>query len=90
MGESGVPAVSKDRRRPYRPIAGAIYENHGGGIFRCMGQIAKGPLGWEARFRNIKSGWEFEARGVHSYQDGRIDWDYSVHGRFVVKEAMLQ
>ena len=77
----------KARRKPFRPKPGKIYENHGGGIFRCEGKVRYGHIGWEANFRNVKSGWTFEARGVHVYEDGRIDWDYSVQGRFICRET---
>lgn len=72
-------------RKPFKPEKGTIYENNGGGTFECVGQARYGHIGWEANFRNVKSGWTFEARGVHRYPDGKIDWDYSVQGRFLVK-----
>lgn len=71
------------KRRTFCPQEGAIYENHGGGTFCCQGGIRKGPFGWAATFQNTKSGWTFEARGIHSYMDGSIDWDYSVMDRFL-------
>ena len=84
----------KERRRPFRPRIGEIYENHGGGVFRCEGKVrpyetaGKEIRSWRADFRNVASGWTFEGRGIHIYEDGRIDWDYSVQGRFVCREAI--
>lgn len=41
----------------------------------------------QAILTNIVSGWSFDAVGTISYSDGRIEWDYSLNGRFV-KEAL--
>ena len=74
------------KRKPFAPVRGKVYDNHGGGTFLCTGQAWKTDQGWFASFRNVKSGWTFQARGICVYPDGTIDWDYSVHGRFIVKE----
>ncbi len=79
----------KRERRAFAPEKGVTYDNHGGGTFQCVGEARRTNLwGWCADFMNVKSGWKFEARGIHRYPDGRIDWDYSVMGRFVYKEAI--
>ena len=70
------------KRRPFQPEEGGIYENHGGGTFCCLGKIRKGPLGWAATFQNTKSGWTFQANGIHGYPDGSIDWNFSTGGHF--------
>ena len=58
---------------------GQIYENEGGGTFRCLKEDYLSDV---AIMQNIKSGWTFMAHGVGIYIDGRIDWDYSTGGRF--------
>lgn len=77
--EDGEPVQA---RRPYKPERGAVYENHGGGVFRCMTTPSKNLSGYYATMQNIKSGWTFQAIGIHRYQDGTIDWDYSTNGIF--------
>ena len=67
----------------FRPKYGVIYENHGGGHFKC---IDRHPLKrgreWNAVFQNIKSGWILLAHDVRQYPDGRIDWAYSTGGHW--------
>ncbi len=71
----------RDSRKPFTPEVGGLYENEGGGIFRCLyvfEQLYKNA----ATMRNERSGWTFEAHGIGVYKDGRIDWDYSTGGQF--------
>lgn len=69
----------------FKPKYGEIYENHGGGFFRC---IDRHPLQysksreWNACFQNIKSGWILMAHDIRQYADGRIDWAYSTNGHW--------
>ena len=65
-------------RWKFVPEVGTIYENHGGGTFKCLS-----VSGYNATFKNTKSGWTFFAHVCHKYADGRIDWDYSTGGRFI-------
>ena len=74
--------MGKSNRRHYRPEKGTIYRNHGGGTFRCLEHPTQGHIGAEAWMQNTASGWTFQARGIHRYEDGSIDWDYSVDGHF--------
>lgn len=66
------------RTVPFLPEVGKVYENHGGGTFRCMS--LKG--GCTAVMQNTKSGWTFTAHDIVRYGDGRIEWGYSTGGRF--------
>ena len=66
------------RSMPFAPVPGEVYENHGGGTFRCLRSL----YGTEAEMQNIKSGWTFTAHGCRRYQDNTIEWDYSTGGRF--------
>ena len=65
-------------REKYIPKAGSIYENAGGGSFKCI----KTSYNGEALMRNIRSGWTFIAHGIGIYPDGKIDWDWSRGGAF--------
>lgn len=71
---------STDKRTPFSPEPGKIYElaSPSGGKFYCE---SRGSL-FSAWMVNVLSGWYFLAHGVGIYPDGRIDWDYSTHGRF--------
>lgn len=66
------------KRWKFRPEVGTIYENHGGGTFKCLSSN-----GYNAIMRNVKSGWQFVAHVCHLYENGQIDWNYSTEGRFV-------
>ena len=65
-------------RKTFKPTPGEIYENAGGSWYRCEA-LCPDDSAW---FTNVKSGWHFNAKGIGIYQDGRIDWDYSILGRF--------
>lgn len=41
-------------RWKFSPEVGTIYENHGGGTFKCLS-----VSGYNATFKNTKSGWTF-------------------------------
>lgn len=73
-------------RRPFMPEQGKIYENEGGGTFLC---VKEGGFmdEYNAVMQNVKSGWTFRAVGCGMYRDGRIDWDYSLGGRFEEVQA---
>lgn len=64
-------------RKPFFPEEHEVYENEGGGEYRC---IEGGDT--TAVFRNIRSGWTFVAHNVGIYEDGKIDWSHSTGGRF--------
>ena len=66
-------------RKPFTPQPGALYINHGGGKYKCIGtpdQTGAVPM------MNALSGWILNAHGVGIYDDDSIDWDYSTGGHF--------
>ena len=65
-------------RKPAILEIGRVYENEGGGFFRCQGIETVGNY----FMQNVKSGWSFIAHGVGVYIDSKIDWDYSTGGCF--------
>lgn len=66
-------------RKPFTPVHGEIYRNHGGGLFRCVDYF---PDIANTIMMKLKSGWTFQAHGIGIYEDGSIDWDYSTDGTF--------
>jgi hypothetical protein len=66
-----------ESRKPFSPVTGELYENAGGGRYRCLRADHT-----EASFINVASGWLLRAHGCGIYQDGKIDWDYSTGGCF--------
>lgn len=66
-------------RTKFRPIKGCVYENAGGGTFKCLGNDW---LNNASTFVNVRSGWTFIAHGIGQYIDNKIDWDYSTDGYF--------
>lgn len=73
--------TTEKRKNPRRfiPSIDGIYENAGGGMFRC-----ELPLGdsCDAWMQNTASGWTLLAHGIVRYEDGTIEWDYSTQGHF--------
>ena len=76
----------RESRRRFDPVKGEVYENEGGGIFRCL-KAPRYANGHAATMQNIRSGWTFKAHNVGIYKDGRIDWDYSTDGYFAEVET---
>ena len=66
------------KRKKFTPVSGKVYENQGGGAFRCLWVISSG----KAVMQNVVSGWTFNAHGCGIYENGNIDWDYSTSGYF--------
>ena len=73
--------TTEKRQNPRRfiPSVDRIYENAGGGSYRC--QLVREP-DHEAWMQNVKSGWTCLAHGIVRYEDGTIEWDYSTGGHF--------
>ena len=73
--------TTEKRQYPRRfiPSVDRIYENAGGGRYRCQM-----PLGdrCDAWMQNTASGWTLLAHGIVRYEDGTIEWDYSTRGHF--------
>ena len=64
-------------RRNIQLLPGAVYENKGGGFYKCLRTMPDGAV-----MRNQKSGWQFVAHVITMYEDGTIEWDYSTGGDF--------
>lgn len=71
-------ANKRTRTVPFAPEPGAIYQNHGGGTFRCIRSLGLTT----AEMQNTKSGWTFTTHSCRLYGNGTIEWDYSTSGRF--------
>lgn len=65
--------------RRFRPSVGSVYQNAGGGQFRCQYVASDGEFAW---MQNTASGWTCRCHGIIRYEDGTIEWDYSLHGHF--------
>ena len=72
-----------ENRREYprrvRPSVGSVYQNAGGGRFRCTLVADDGEFAW---MQNTASGWTCRCHNIVRYVDGTIEWDYSLHGHF--------
>lgn len=72
----------KNRRenpKRFRPTVDSVYENAGGGLYRCQYVSSDGSFAW---MQNTVSGWSCRCIGIVRYEDGTIEWDYSLHGHF--------
>lgn len=68
-------------RKRFNPEVGQVYENLGGGLYRCL-MTGEGI----AMMQNVVSGWTFIAHGCGMYENKFIDWDYSTDGRFMKED----
>ena len=66
-------------RKKFNPETGKVYENQGGGEYRC---IWGSSVLCTAIMQNTKSKWTLTAHGCGIYDNGKIDWDYSTDGYF--------
>ena len=64
-------------RQKFTPSLGVIYPNAGGGLYRCVKHSENGV--W---MQNVLSGWTCLCIGTAIYDNGTIDWDYSLYGCF--------
>ena len=75
----------KNRRenpQKFVPTVGHVYENAGGGRYRCQSVWEYYDSKTFAWMQNVASGWTCRVHGIVRYEDGTIEWDYSVHGHF--------
>ena len=77
--------------KSFKPEVGQVYENRGGGYFKCIGEAYEddtpffhggGNSRYCAEMQSTRSGWTFLAKGIIQYADGKIEWDHSVGGYF--------
>ena len=74
--------TSEKRQNPRRftPSIDRVYENAGGGFYRCELPVKPEPC--TAWMQNTASGWMLLAHGIVRYADGTIEWNYSTGGHF--------
>ncbi len=78
------------------PEVDKIYENKGGGTFKClsideeMSLSSNGVSGKSAVMQNVTTGWTLLAHGVNLYENGKIDWEFSTQGRFEPLETSFK
>lgn len=64
---------------------GSLYRLHDQDGFEveCLGVITNSYYSpFCARVRSIRSGWTMDVMGTNLYDDGSIDWDFSINGYF--------
>lgn len=77
-----------ENRKPFAPVFGNVYENEGGGEYRCIDPVPldhrSDPCDALMQSTTVTTwgAWTFMAKGVHIYPNGKIDWDYSTGGAF--------
>ena len=69
----------RQKPRKFVPSIDRVYENAGGGSYRCQGPIGDSCDAW---MQNTASGWTLLAHGIVRYEDGTIEWDWSTRGHF--------
>ena len=73
-------------RKKFTPVPGQVYQNHGGGEYRCLRSGGFVPAR-SGIMQNTKTGWTFVAWGCTIFADGTIEWARSVCGTFCESDA---
>ena len=74
------------------PVVGQIYKNQNGREYCCLSNTSypnekdsqrSVELGeHQADMVRMSDGWSFTAHGLHQYEDGTVEWNYSTGGAF--------
>ncbi len=68
-------------RQKFTPEEGRIYQNINGSYYCCI-RSSETWSPYNATMQHTKSRWTFRAVDCRIYEDGRIDWAYSIEGHF--------
>lgn len=68
------------KRMRFTPTPGEVYRLQNSSEYKCLCVAANIPH--QAILQNTTSRWTFLAQGIGRYENGSIDWDYSIGGRF--------
>ena len=68
------------KRMRFTPTPGEVYRLQNSSEYKCLCVAANIPH--QAILQNTTSCWTFLAKGIGRYENGTIDWDYSIGGRF--------
>lgn len=81
------------------PTVGRIYKNRNGSEYRCTGNAAYPDDVQEERSLalgkhrastiRLTDGWAIEVHGIHQYEDGTVEWNYSSGGSFQSEHLAL-
>lgn len=67
---------------------GSLYKLHDrdGYVLECIRVITDSYYSpYCARLRSTVTGWTIDCMGINIYEDGSIDWDFSINGIFTDK-----
>ena len=64
-----------ENRHYFRPTVNKVYTNKNGSQYRCLSAD-----GFNAEMMNTESKWRFKALGCQMYDDGKIEWNWSIGG----------
>ena len=68
---------------------GSLYKlrDHDGYIMECIRVITDSSYSpYCARLRSTVTGWTIDCMGINIYDDGSIDWDFSINGIFTERK----
>ncbi len=68
------------KRMRFTPTPGEVYRLKGGSEYKCLCVALDMPH--QAILQSTTSRWTFLAKGIGRYENGTIDWDYSIGGHF--------
>lgn len=84
--------MEENRGLPLSPTVGQTYKTRDGKEYLCIGKdtahgmidyVEPGLVGLpNGKFRNVKNGWTFVAKGIVMYADWIIEWGHSMDGQF--------
>ena len=74
------------------PVVGQIYKNRNGREYCCLSnagyssqsdmRVAVGLGEHQASMVRMGDGWSFVAHGLQQYEDGTVEWNFSIGGAF--------
>jgi len=67
----------------FTPETGKSYENINGITYECRVGLMEEEFDDGTAWFVSPEGWAFKAIGCWLYPDGRIEWDYSIHGHWI-------
>ena len=68
---------------------GSLYKlhDHDGYVLECIRVITDSYYSpYCARLRSTITGWTIYCMGINIYEDGSIDWDFSINGMFTERK----
>ena len=68
----------------FRPTVNEVYTNKNGSQYLCLSAD-----GFDAEMIHTTSKWRFKSLGCQMYDDGQIEWNWSINGYFDTTQGRM-